>query len=218
MFSYYASWPTSAPHERIEFKAGSIRPGEFIKMSYCLQGADLVNVIEMESKPTSHGGNTEVATPTDRITLKNVAGAEEMNSRDDGHSWFYDGEWLHLKAVGLYDQTEGGTMETFEDGESKMITFKANEHNQCHRIYGCPVLAFTINNAKANGFGIEACSTDPGRSDAEQINVEVEEEDGLDDDDVEGDPIVSLETLQKIMEQATEFPRKRCLFTLLYIL
>ena len=81
---YYASWPTSVPHERIEWKAEAIRKGEWVRISYCLQGAQPTSVMEMTSIATQGGNNIQVATPPDQQTLKNVAGAAEMESTNDG--------------------------------------------------------------------------------------------------------------------------------------
>ena len=52
-------------------------------------------------------------------TLREVNSIEEMDEINDVSSYYYDGEWLHLKAVSEYDIHEQGKAKNFNIYELK---------------------------------------------------------------------------------------------------
>ena len=56
--------------------------------------------------PEQYGWSYLRVAPESRQTLKEVFSIEEMDSTNDVPSFYYDGEWLHLKAVRLIFECE----------------------------------------------------------------------------------------------------------------
>ena len=130
--SYHISWPDSTPHEYITSGAFEINKGDWIKISYCLQGADLKSLEQIEFAPTSYGGRDLRSPSGDRETMIEVENSDIMDSTNDRSSWFYDGQWLHVKTVGEYDKSAAGTVKSTM-GTNEEIEFGVNEWRRCHK-------------------------------------------------------------------------------------
>ena len=52
-----------------------------------------------------NSGSAYRETPVERRTLTEVTSIDEMDAIMDRPSYYFDGEWLHVKQVGEYDRT-----------------------------------------------------------------------------------------------------------------
>ena len=141
--SYHITWPVSPPHEKMHWMADFLEQHDWVRISYCLQGAELVKVEHWEAFWYSHGWRDWRPAPEERQTLTEVNSIAEMDAITDRPSWYYDGEWLHIKTVGEYDIHEGGTL---VDENGVTVTYAPSEHASCHKTYGCPMHTFWTNN------------------------------------------------------------------------
>ena len=96
--SYHITWPVSPPHEKMHWMADFLEQHDWVRISYCLQGAELVKVEHWEAFWYSHGWRDWRPAPAERATLTEVNSIAEMDALTDRPSWYYDGEWLHIKA------------------------------------------------------------------------------------------------------------------------
>ena len=83
--------------------------------------------------------------------MRNVTSIDEMELENEVPSFWWDGQWLHVKAVGEFDRSEGGWL---IDDQDRNITYAPNDYNHCHKKYGCFSIRFTLDNGQASG---EAC-------------------------------------------------------------
>ena len=88
--------------------------------------------------------------PESRRTLKEVNSLDEMDATNDVPSYYYDGEWLHLKSVGEYDIHEAGSLNMegkgFLDNPTGTVSWGYNEYADCHKEYGCPAIGIITKN------------------------------------------------------------------------
>ena len=153
--SYHMHWFSSAPQEHVKLINGRLQKGDWLKVSYCLQGAQLSSVEQHETYGLSIGFGNSFGTgwlqyrnaPEERNNIVAATDMEHLDSIFDRPSWYFDGEWLTVKAVGEYDFTGAGEM---IDENGNPVSYPANEHALCHKEYGCHTIAFTINNSRAS--------------------------------------------------------------------
>jgi hypothetical protein len=145
---YHLRWPTSPPPEGLSFIPHRLEKGDWVRMSFCLQGAEPLSIEQMEYYQTYNGYRSlRLASDNDRETLIDVRDMEEMNSINDRPSWFFDElGWLHLKIVGEYDLHEAGN--TTYNGE--FFEWEENAYKRCNTHTGCPTIRWRINNQHAD--------------------------------------------------------------------
>ena len=202
--SYHISWPDSTPHEYVQWGAFEIDQGDWIKVSYCLQGADLKSFEQLEYAPTSFGGR-DLRSPTgDRQTMIEVENSDVMDETNDRSSWFYDGQWLHIKTVGEYERSEAGTVKSTL-GTNEMIDFGVNEWRNCHKAFGCPGASFIIDASTANS---QSCSTNPNSKSTNPFYAENQSEgepEAISDDGPEEDTEITVEIIEELVAVITPY-------------
>ena len=100
--SYHISFVDSPPMEKISFVPEQFEQHDWVRISYCLHGAEFKQMVFEEWYAEQYGWSYLRVAPESRQTLKEVFSIEEMDSTNDVPSFYYDGEWLHLKAVRLF--------------------------------------------------------------------------------------------------------------------
>ena len=93
---------------------------------------------QIEFAPTSYGGRDLRSPSGDRATMIEVENSDIMDVTNDRSSWFYDGQWLHVKTVGEYELSEAGTVKS-SLGTNEIIEFGVNEWRRCHKGQGSAV-------------------------------------------------------------------------------
>ena len=146
--SYHYFWDHSKPHERIFLTSKGLKQHDWVRVSFCLQGAQFKQVKQYERayRLDGTGFTTVREPPAERVTLQQVNSIEEGNDINDYHTYYYDGEWVHIKMVGEYDIYESGS---FIDSNGNNITYDRDDtqlNRLCHRVrnyaYVCILLSF----------------------------------------------------------------------------
>ena len=92
------------------------RSKTFFRASFCTQGATVLNVYQYEFYSRYIGYSAYRRPPLERRTMIEVESLAELDAVSEHSSYYYDGEWVHVKLVGEFDVTVGGVMED-ERGE-----------------------------------------------------------------------------------------------------
>ena len=148
--SYHITFVDSPPMEKISFIPEFMEKHDWVRISYCLHGAEFKQMVQEEWYPEQYGWSYLRVAPDSRNTLKEVNSLEEMDATNDVPSYYYDGEWLHLKSVGEYDIHEAGSLDMngkgFLDNPTGTVSWGHNEYADCHKEYGCPAIGIITKN------------------------------------------------------------------------
>ena len=70
-----------------------------------IEGLTPIRVKQREYYRLYNSGSSYRDTPVERQTLTEVSSIDEMDAITDKPSYYFDGDWLHVKQVGEYDRT-----------------------------------------------------------------------------------------------------------------
>ena len=123
------------------------KKGDWVRLSFCLQGAE-PTVYEDEHYIDYRGTKSYRERPVERQSMRNVSSIDEMEAENSVPSYWWDGQWLHIKVVGEWDRSEGGWL---IDDLGRNISYAASDYNHCHKANGCLSVRWTLNNEHASG-------------------------------------------------------------------
>ena len=86
----------SPPYESYQWSPEYMDKGDWVRVSFCLQGAE-PTVYEQEHYISSIGQKSYRDRPEERKSLRVVNSIDELEAEMSVPSYYWDGEWLHLK-------------------------------------------------------------------------------------------------------------------------
>lgn len=115
---------------------------QFFRISYCMNGAVIVDVEEYSEKARLHGEGG-IREPVDNSKLLSASNLQEMEEYNDGPSWYFDGDWFHAKLVQYTCRGCAGTF--FNPEDQQEYEYGNYEHRTCNPGFGCHQIRATFN-------------------------------------------------------------------------